>query len=98
MIGRRAIRVTGRVQGVAFRAGAQREARRLGLAGSAQNEPDGSVAIEVEGEKAALEAFVAWCGVGPAAARVEGIDVRDTGMPLGEKGFSIRRSGRRGLG
>lgn len=75
MVGRRTIRVEGRVQGVGFRAGAAREARRLGLAGFARNEADGSVAIEVEGEAAALEAFVAWCRVGPSAARVERVEV-----------------------
>lgn len=94
MIGRRTIRVEGRVQGVGFRAGAAQEARRLGLAGFARNEADGSVAIEVEGEAAALEAFVAWCRLGPSAARVERVDV-DVAVPVaagrakGTKGFTV---------
>lgn len=98
MIGRRTIRVEGRVQGVGFRAGAAQEARRLGLAGFARNEADGSVAIEVEGEAAALEAFVAWCRLGPSAARVERVDVDvdvDVAVPVaagrakGTKGFTV---------
>lgn len=91
MIGRRAIRVSGHVQGVSFRFGAQREARRLGLAGFARNEPDGSVAIEVEGNEAALDAYVTWCGVGPSAARVERVETGSI-EPVGEHTFSIRRA------
>ena len=88
MTGHRAIRVHGRVQGVSFRAAARAEARRLGLAGFARNEPDGSVAIEVEGDEAALAAFVAWCRVGPPAARVERVEVV-AAAPKGHDGFAV---------
>ena len=84
----RAIRVHGRVRGVGFRAGARREAARLGLAGFARNEPDGSVAIAVEGDEAALEAFVAWCRVGPPGAWVEHVEV-ESGKPEGHAGFVV---------
>ena len=46
--------VRGRVQGVFFRASAQREARRLGLTGWVRNRADGSLEIVAEGEEAAL--------------------------------------------
>jgi acylphosphatase len=88
MIGHRTIRVYGRVQGVAFRVSARREAARLGLVGFARNQSDGSVAIEVEGDEAALAAFVAWCRVGPPAARVERVEV-EAGEPKGQTGFSV---------
>lgn len=88
MIARRALRVSGRVQGVSFRAGAQREARRLGLAGFARNEADGTVAIEVEGDEPALDAFVAWCRVGPRGARVERVEV-GAGVAEGSEGFTV---------
>ena len=88
MTGHRAIRVHGRVQGVSFRAAARAEARRLGLAGFARNQPDGSVAIEVEGDEAAVDAFVAWCRVGPPAARVERIEVA-VAAPKGYNGFAV---------
>ena len=88
MTGHRAIRVDGRVQGVGFRASARREATRLGLAGFARNEADGSVAIEVEGDEAALEAFVAWCRVGPPGARVDRVEVA-AGNLVGHRGFAV---------
>ena len=88
MTGHRAIRVHGRVQGVSFRAAARAEARRLGLMGFARNEPDGSVAIEAEGNEAALERFVAWCHAGPPAARVERVEVR-SGQAKGYDGFAV---------
>ena len=84
----RAVRVHGRVQGVSFRAAARNEARRLGLSGFARNEPDGSVAIEVEGDEAALDAFVAWCRVGPPAARVGRVEVEES-APKGYDGFAV---------
>jgi acylphosphatase len=68
------IRVHGRVQGVFFRRSAREQAMRLGLAGFARNEPDGTVRIEVEGDPAALDRFLAWCHVGPPAARVDRVD------------------------
>ena len=74
--------VTGRVQGVSFRAYAAREAARLGVAGWVRNEPDGSVAIHVEGDRDAVEGFVRWAHDGPAYARVDHVDARpadDTG-------------------
>lgn len=69
------IRVTGRVQGVSFRAYAERQAQRLGVTGWVRNEPDGSVAAHAEGEPAAVEAFVDWCREGPSYARVDGVEV-----------------------
>lgn len=88
MRGQRTIRVVGVVQGVYFRASAREEAWRLGLAGVARNEADGSVQIEVEGDEAALETFVGWCRVGPPTARVERVEVR-SGEPVGHQGFTI---------
>ncbi len=67
--------VRGRVQGVGFRYSAVREARRLGLRGTVANLPDGSVGVEAEGSRAALEALLAWLRRGPPGARVSGVDV-----------------------
>jgi acylphosphatase len=68
--------VRGRVQGVFFRAGTQREARRLGVMGWVRNRPDGSVEAVGEGEEDALKDFIGWANRGPGAARVDGVDVR----------------------
>jgi len=72
---RAAIVVRGRVQGVWFRGAMQEEARRLGLSGWVRNRADGAVEAEAEGERAAVEALVAWAHVGPPAARVAGVTV-----------------------
>ncbi len=66
--------VSGRVQGVFFRASAQAEARRLGITGHAINLPDGRVEVLACGEPAALEAMQAWLRHGPPGARVERVD------------------------
>ena len=84
----RAIRVHGLVQGVSFRVTARAEARRLGLAGFARNEPDGSVRIEVEGEAAAVERFLAWCRHGPPGARVDRLDI-EASEPRGYPAFTV---------
>jgi acylphosphatase len=89
MTAHRTIRITGVVQGVSFRAYAADEARRLGLTGWVRNEADGSVLIEAEGDEAPLDRLVAWCGVGPPAARVEGVDVQ-AGPPVGHAEFQLR--------
>jgi len=64
------IRVSGKVQGVYFRASAKEEANRLGISGIVKNEIDGSVYIEAEGPDPALERFIQWCKVGPRNAQV----------------------------
>ena len=66
--------VSGRVQGVSFRAYTVDEARRLGVHGWVRNLPDGRVEAEAEGERASLLALVRWCQLGPPAARVDGVE------------------------
>jgi acylphosphatase len=70
------IRVYGRVQGVFFRASAQREARRLGLTGWVRNRKDQSVELVAEGEETGIKDLIAWAQAGPSAARVDKVDVR----------------------
>jgi acylphosphatase len=72
---RRRIAVRGHVQGVWFRAAAEREAARLGVSGFARNERDGSVTVEAEGTASAVDAMVAWCRLGPPRAEVTAVDV-----------------------
>ncbi len=67
--------VSGRVQGVAFRASTVDEARRLGVSGWVRNLADGRVEVEAEGERPALLALVRYCEQGPPAARVERVAV-----------------------
>lgn len=62
--------ITGRVQGVAYRAYTQREAIQLGLTGWVRNCPDGRVELVAEGSQEALQALVSWCHQGPPLAKV----------------------------
>jgi len=69
--------ISGRVQGVCFRAGALERARSLRLTGWVSNLPDGSVEVVAEGSMPALQELIAWCRQGPSGSHVIGIDVRD---------------------
>lgn len=79
-------RVTGRVQGVAFRWHTEERARELGVAGWVRNEVDGSVLLHAEGDDAAVDALVEWCRTGPPSARVTDVAVRDD-APTGATSF-----------
>jgi acylphosphatase len=83
------VRITGRVQGVSFRAYARDQARGLGVAGWVRNEPDGAVAAHFEGPDHAVDAMVAWCQHGPAYADVERVAVEDA-VATGAETFVIR--------
>lgn len=83
--------VSGRVQGVFYRASTHAEASRLGLSGWVQNLPDGRVEFVAEGDEGPIDALVTWARRGPEHAIVTGLDVRDE-APRGEEGgFSVRR-------
>jgi acylphosphatase len=83
------LRITGRVQGVYYRASAEDEARRLGLVGWVRNEPDGAVAVLAQGDAAAVDTFIAWCRRGPPSARVAAVDVREEAAQPGLRGFRV---------
>ncbi len=86
---RHRVRVRGRVQGVFFRASAEREAARLGVAGFARNERDGSVTVEAEGSPVAVAAMEAWCRTGPSRAEVTSVEVEEVPV-LGTRTFGAR--------
>ena len=81
--------ITGRVQGVFFRARAHERATELGVAGWVRNEPDGTVAAHFEGDDAAVNALVEWCREGPAYAVVERVTVAPS-VPSGTTEFAVR--------
>jgi acylphosphatase len=85
---RRSVLVTGRVQGVFFRASCAREAARLGVRGWVRNIADGRVEAAFEGPVAAVDAMVAWCRLGPPGAVIEDVRVRAE-PPEGLDGFRI---------
>lgn len=79
MIAKRCV-VSGKVQGVWFRASAKREADRLGVTGHARNLADGSVEVLACGAPEAVAALVEWLHAGPPQARVERVAVEDAAL------------------
>ena len=67
--------ISGRVQGVYFRAYTRDEARSLGLQGWVRNLPDGRVEVLAQGDPGKLKAFESWCRKGPPHARVQDVMV-----------------------
>jgi acylphosphatase len=82
-------RVSGRVQGVFFRAGTRDEALRLGLTGWVRNSRDGAVEVLACGADDALAALERWLWQGPPSARVEGVEAMQAGEPA-PPDFSVR--------
>jgi len=76
MICRRSF-VSGRVQGVFYRATCVRKAQELGLTGFARNLADGRVEVLACGESAAVQGFVKWLWEGSPASRVTAVDSGD---------------------
>jgi len=83
------LRITGRVQGVGFRAWTDQQARARGLSGWVRNEADGAVSALVHGPGPAVRDMVAACRLGPPGARVEAVETSPAVPPAGA-GFSIR--------
>lgn len=87
---RRQVRYLGRVQGVGFRATAREAARAWPVTGWVRNEADGSVLLEVQGEREAVEGALA--GVRRAMGRnITAEESADVEPVAGERGFEIRR-------
>jgi acylphosphatase len=69
--------ISGKVQGVFFRASAKETADRLGITGTVCNLQDGSVKAVASGLESSVEKFVQWCRRGPARARVESVNIKE---------------------
>jgi acylphosphatase len=81
------LRITGRVQGVGYRAWAMDRAGRLGLRGWVRNRADGSVEALVMGDEDAVAAMVEACRDGPYAAKVTEVAISEA-EDDGSLGFS----------
>jgi acylphosphatase len=83
------VTISGRVQGVNFRAATRDQARAAGVDGWVRNRDDGRVEAVFEGPRAAVKSVVQWCHSGPSYAHVEHVDV-EWEQPTGqERGFRI---------
>lgn len=85
---RRQAVIRGQVQGVGFRMNTRSVALKLGLAGSASNQPDGSVRVVAEGEQTQVDRLIDWLHRGPRYARVDSVTVEELAT-TGEAGFSV---------
>ena len=85
----RHVTVTGRVQGVFFRAWLREQATEIGVAGWVRNCPDGRVDAHVEGDAAAVEQIIERMRQGPPAAAVEDVRMWDV-EPCDFDGFEVR--------
>jgi acylphosphatase len=81
--------VSGRVQGVSFRAATCTEARRLGIVGWVKNRADGSVELEAEGPDDMVTALIQWCHQGPPAAIVGRVAVEEIAAGGSDRDFAI---------
>lgn len=82
--------VSGRVQGVYYRAKTRDAAIERDISGWVQNLDDGRVAAAFEGDESAVASMIEWCHTGSPNARVDDIEVEYTD-PTGDGGFEIRR-------
>lgn len=80
--------ISGRVQGVSYRASAISQAQRIGIDGWVRNRGDGTVEALVAGRQEAIEAFIDWCRSGPPAARVDRVEVLAADPP-DARGFQM---------
>ncbi|WP_435332969.1 acylphosphatase [Haloarchaeobius sp. TZWWS8] len=81
--------VTGRVQGVYYRANTRDTADERGVAGWVRNLEDGRVEAVFEGPESAVESMVDWCHEGSPAASVTDVEVTYE-EPTDEEDFRIR--------
>ncbi len=86
-----AIQVSGKVQGVFYRASTVTKAHQLDVKGFVRNEPDGSVYVEAEGDAEKLGELVAWCKIGPPRALVNEVIVESYNELRNFRSFEVIR-------
>jgi len=82
--------ISGRVQGVFFRANTKEVADRLGLKGYVRNTEDGNVEVVAVGDESKIKDFIEWCKKGPRHAEVEDIKIGYPEVKEEFKEFEIR--------
>ena len=87
---RKAITVSGRVQGVGFRFFTQQTAINLKITGWVKNQSDGTVTMEVQGTPQQLDALVSRLKQGNGYSKVTQVEIADLEVEKGENKFGIR--------
>ena len=85
------LRITGKVQGVWYRASAKDQALSLGLKGKVWNESDGAVGALVQGDDDDILRFIEWCKEGPMLAEVNDVVVDEQAVDEIYSSFEIVR-------
>jgi len=86
------LHISGKVQGVWYRASAKDAAIQLGVNGKVWNENNGDVGAIVQGTQEQIDAFVDWCRKGPPLARVNEVAVEQYEVNEIFTAFGITRS------
>jgi len=82
--------ISGRVQGVWFRASTKQKAEQLGITGWVRNTAEGNVEAIFEGEEDLVKKMIDWCHRGPPSAQVRHVNVKNQPSTNGFEGFSVR--------
>ncbi len=82
--------VSGRVQGVYFRAFTKKRALKLDITGFVSNQENGDVEIVAQAEQESLDSFINWCHEGPLMAKVENMDINELSTSEIFPNFEIR--------
>jgi len=82
--------ISGRVQGVWFRASTKQKAEQLGLYGWVKNTSEGNVEAVFEGDENLVKEMIEWCHRGPPLAKVVNVEVKNQEPTNGFDSFSVR--------
>ena len=82
--------ISGKVQGVWYRATTKEKAKELGIKGWVRNTSDGKVEAVFEGDQNNIEEMIKWCKKGPNLANVIDVDVNPEELSEEFEGFNIR--------
>lgn len=82
--------ISGRVQGVWFRANTKQKAEQLSVTGWVKNTSDGRVEAIFEGEENNVKEMIEWCHRGPPQAKIDNVEIKDQMPTSGFDSFSIR--------
>lgn len=84
------VNVRGAVQGVGFRYFCLRKARRYEIAGYVANLPNGTVELEIEGDRGIIEEYLKEVKIGPTYGHVSDMTVEWYNTPKGYKDFNVK--------
>lgn len=82
--------ITGRVQGVFFRAETKKTADRLGINGYVKNLSDGSVEAVIKGDSASVSQMIEWCRKGPPISKVQSVETEKISSVSNFNTFDVR--------